>query len=74
MTKLLKFFLDFLLEFITFALFKERKVNIQKETRIKITRASCKVAASYSPAFAVPSALQGLTSLFVMVRGGALVL
>ena len=34
----------------------------------------CKVAASYSPAFAVPSALQGLTSLFGMVRGGALVL
>ena len=36
--------------------------------------ALCKVAASYSPALAVPSALQGLTSLFGMVRGGALVL
>ena len=46
----------------------------KKETRVKITRVSCKVAASYSPAFAVPSALQGLTSLFGMVRGGALVL
>ena len=34
----------------------------------------CKVAASYSPALAVPSALQGLTSLFGMVRGGALAL
>ena len=34
----------------------------------------CKVAAFYSPALAVPSTLQGLTSLFGMVRGGALVL
>ena len=33
-----------------------------------------KVAITYSPAFAVPSALQGLTSLFGMGRGGALVL
>ena len=46
----------------------------KKETRAIATRVSCKVAASYSPAFAVPSALQGLTSLFGMVRGGALVL
>ena len=37
-------------------------------------QASRKVAASYSPALAVPSALQGLTSLFGMVRGGALAL
>ena len=68
------FFLDFLLEFITFALIKERQIYIQKETRVVLTRVSWKVAASYSPAFAVPSALQGLTSLFGMVRGGALVL
>ncbi len=33
-----------------------------------------KVAITYSPAFAVPSALQGLTSLFGMGRGGALLL
>ena len=33
-----------------------------------------KAAITYSPAFAVPSALQGLTSLFGMGRGGALVL
>ena len=51
-----------------------RNSNIKKETREKISRVSCKVAASYSPTFAVPSALQGLTSLFGMVRGGALVL
>ena len=35
---------------------------------------SSKAAITYSPAFAVPSALQGLTSLFGMGRGGALVL
>ena len=33
-----------------------------------------KVAITYSSAFAVPSALQGLTSLFGMGRGGALAL
>ena len=33
-----------------------------------------KGAITYSPAFAVPSALQGLTSLFGMGRGGALAL
>ena len=50
------------------------KIIGKKKTRVETTRVSCKVAASYSPAFAVPSALQGLTSLFGMVRGGALVL
>ena len=35
---------------------------------------SVKTAITYSPAFAVPSALQGLTSLFGMGRGGALAL
>ncbi len=39
-----------------------------------LIHSSRKVAASYSPALAVPSALQGLTSLFGMVRGGALAL
>ena len=58
----------------TFSYFHNKNIGIKKETRVKITRVSCKVAASYSPAFAVPSALQGLTSLFGMVRGGALVL
>ena len=36
--------------------------------------ASPKVAVTYSPASAVPSARQGLTSLFGMGRGGALAL
>ena len=35
---------------------------------------SSKGAITYSPAFAVPSAWQGLTSLFGMGRGGALAL
>ena len=46
----------------------------KKKTRTIAVRVFCKVAAFYSPAFAVPSTLQGLTSLFGMVRGGALVL
>ena len=33
-------------------------------------KASIKKAATYSPTFAVPSALKGLTSLFGMGRGG----
>ena len=46
----------------------------KKETQTIAVQVSCKVAAFYSPALAVPSTLQGLTSLFGMVRGGALVL
>ena len=34
------------------------------------TRLPLKKAATYSPTFAVPSALRGLTSLFGMGRGG----
>ena len=52
-----------------------KAMSIKKETRtIAVQVSQCKVAAFYSPAFAVPSTLQGLTSLFGMVRGGALVL
>ena len=35
-----------------------------------ISKAFIKKAATYSPTFAVPSALRGLTSLFGMGRGG----
>ena len=53
---------------------KKCKSIKKRDSNYSCSSLSCKVAASYSPALAVPSALQGLTSLFGMVRGGALVL
>ena len=64
----------FLLCYHSLDTYTYHSLDTKKETRTIAVRVSCKVAASYSPALAVPSALQGLTSLFGMVRGGALVL
>ena len=42
-----------------------------KKKRLQGLLAASKGAVTYSPTFAVPSAWQGLTSLFGMGRGGA---
>ncbi len=46
----------------------------RKAPRRRVPSGGRKVAVTYSPAFAVPSARRGLTSLFGMGRGGAPVL
>ena len=45
------------------------KIEVKKKRVIRLNNSFYKKAATYSPAFAVPSALKGLTSLFGMVRG-----
>jgi hypothetical protein len=48
-----------------------QRYRYKKEQALNIVfRACIKKAATYSPTFAVPSALRGLTSLFGMGRGG----
>jgi hypothetical protein len=47
--------------------------NIKKKSRLPLEGSGIdfiRKATTYSPAFAVPSALMGLTSLFGMGRGG----
>ena len=60
--------------------FQDRSLESESRTATKKRAGSyesalcCKTAITCSPAFAVPSAWQGLTSLFGMGRGGALAL